>query len=187
VEKATLKGLRLLALFAVVALSVLLFRAFVLERCVVDGASMEDTLFDGDVVLIDKTADEFFRYDVVVARVEAMAQNSFLSETNIVKRIIGLPTETIEIQGGAIYIDGVEQQGYDDCPPWVNARTSWGGIAAQEGGVTLGEDEYFLLGDNRQESMDSRFLGAVKGEDIRGSAVFQIYPPSRIGTGFARE
>lgn len=119
---------------------------FVGQRTHVSGSSMENTLSHKDNLIVDKITYRFkdpVRYDIIVFPYE--------HEKNIyyIKRIIGLPGETIQIADGDIYVDGEV------------LRESYGrevirepGLAAEP--VTLGEDEYFVLGDNRNESSDSR-------------------------------
>ena len=99
-----------------------------------------------------------------------------MSEKTYVKRIIGLPGETVQIIGNQIYIDGmVLSESYGK-----NAMTREG-IASQ--GITLGEDEYFVLGDNRAVSADSRQanIGAVKQEEIEGVVVLRVVPLLKFG------
>ena len=93
-----------------------------------------------------------------------------------VKRVIGLPGETVQITGGYIYIDGELLQAEDG----LN-QVSLAGIAQHP--VTLGRDEYFVLGDNRESSEDSRFvnIGNIKREQITGNAWIRIQPLVRFG------
>jgi signal peptidase I len=163
--KFDIRALRFLALFAVVAVSIVCFRVGVVERVVVSGASMAPTFYSGDVLWTNKLATDYERYDVVVARIDGGA---------VVKRVIGLPGEDVMIKDGNVFINGVVLAGEPD------GVTAHGGIA--QDGVVLAGDEYFLLGDNRAESTDSRFFGAVDAEQIKGKVVCQIFPPSRWGT-----
>ena len=96
-------------------------------------------------------------------------------KTNV-KRVIGLPGETVQITGGYIYIDGELLEADDG----LN-EVSLAGLA--EHPITLGEDEYFLLGDNRDSSEDSRFIniGNVKREQIIGNVWIRILPVTRFG------
>lgn len=157
---------------------VVLFCFFIINyvgcRSLVDGSSMEPNLHDGDNLWVDKLSYNIGdpdRFDVIVFNYD--------EDTTYVKRIIGMPGETIRIdQNGNIYINEmmlVEQYGKEQILPTNIGRASQS--------ILLGEDEYFVLGDNRNNSQDSRLasVGNVSREDIVGKAVFRIYPLSDIG------
>lgn len=94
-----------------------------------------------------------------------------------IKRVIGLPGETIQIIGDTIYINGNVLKEYYGLEPMLS-----GGIAKEP--IKLGKDEFFVLGDNRNESRDSRdgeSVGVVKKKNIDGHAILRIYPFSRVG------
>lgn len=158
-----------------VLLVVWLVITFVGQRTVVDGMSMYDTLDDGDNLWVSKLAyniGEPERFDIVVFPVDE-------EDTYYIKRIIGMPGETLRIDSdGVIYINDEpleEFYGYEIIAPERIGRA--------EDGVTLGEDEYFVMGDNRNESEDSRFelVGNVKRELLIGKAVFRIWPLKSFG------
>lgn len=135
------------------------------------GNSMEPALENGDAVLMNRLPGILFgpgRFDLAVFRREDGKMN--------VKRVIGLPGETVQITGGYIYIDGELLQAEDG----LN-QVSLAGIAQHP--VTLGRDEYFVLGDNRESSEDSRFvnIGNIKREQITGNAWIRIQPLVRFG------
>ncbi|MCD7744188.1 MAG: signal peptidase I [Lachnospiraceae bacterium] len=138
------------------------------------GQSMDTTLSGGDTVLLNTLAYQFGtpqRGDVI-----AFKPNGSSTAYTSIKRVIGLPGETIQIKDGMIYIDGevyLEEQSY---PAMTN-----GGMA--EEGVTLGDREYFVLGDNRNNSEDSRFadVGVVTGDSIEGKVWFVISPSEHRG------
>ncbi len=140
----------------------------------VSGSSMESTLSDGDRLIIDKISYRFSdpeRFDIVVFPYE------YEEKTYYIKRIIGLPGETIWLNDGNIYINGEILEEDYGLETFTNA-----GIAAEP--ITLGENEYFLMGDNRNNSKDSRdpLVGVVSGDTFIGKAVFRIWPLNKIGS-----
>lgn len=162
------------SLIILVALLISLFIVtFIGQRTVVDGESMEDTLYHNDNLIVDKISYRFHepeRFDVIVFPAH------YDSKTYLVKRVIGLPGETVYIDGeGNIYID--DELLEEDYGKEVMLS---GGIA--QASITLGEDEYFVLGDNRNHSLDSRdhMVGNIQREDIIGKAWVRIYPLDKI-------
>ena len=147
---------------------------FIGQRTVVSGSSMEDTLTDGDNLIVDKISYRFHdpsRFDVVVFPYK------YEEDTYYIKRIIGLPGEDVYIDGaGNIYING------ELLPETYGTETILNsGLASST--IHLGEDEFFVLGDNRNNSTDSRFeaVGNIKGDDIVGKAWLRVYPFSDFG------
>ncbi len=146
---------------------------FVAQRTSVSGCSMNDTLQDGDQLILEKVSYRFrdpARFDIVVFRF-AHAKNIFY-----IKRIIGLPGETVQIIGDDIYIDGEILEEDYGLEPIQDPK-----MAAEP--ITLGEDEYFVLGDNRNDSSDSRdpSVANVKRSQIVGRAWLRIWPLNRLG------
>lgn len=132
----------------------------------VSGNAMQPVLDAGDVVLVNRLCYDvgaLGRFDIVVFEREDARQN--------IKRVIGLPGETVQIQGGAVYINGERLEA-----PGSLGAVSLAGRAQQP--VRLGDDEYFLLGDNRDSSEDSRFanIGNVRREQIQGKAWLRFLP-----------
>ncbi len=147
---------------------------FVGQRMVVNGPSMENTLFNGESVIVDKLSYKFSdpkRFDVVVFPYK------FEENTDFIKRIIGLPGEKVRIDfQGQIFINGeVLEEHYG------KATIIDPGRAEKE--ITLGSDEYFVLGDNRNNSTDSRdpFVGNIKKTDFIGKAFARIWPLNKMG------
>ncbi len=147
---------------------------YVGQRTQVSGSSMEATLSDGDNLIVDKISYRFHepeRFDIIVFPYK-YEQNTFY-----IKRIIGLPGETVQIdEAGNIYIDG------------ETLEESYGREVIQDPGeaedlITLEEDEYFVLGDNRNASSDSRdpSVGKILGKDIVGRAWLRIFPFNKVG------
>ena len=149
---------------------------FVGQRTEVEGASMENTLHNGDNLIVDKLSYRFHdpeRFDIIVF------QFQFQDNTYYIKRIIGLPGETVQIMDdGSIYINGEkleENYGMEVIKPETIGR------AAEP--IELGDDEYFVMGDNRNNSSDSRtdMVGNIKRENIIGKAWLRIWPVSDFG------
>ena len=146
---------------------------YVGQRTHVSGDSMKNTLNDGDHLIVDKITyrmREPVRYDIIVFPFR------YKENTFYIKRIIGLPGETVQIAGGEIYIDGeILKESYG------REVIKDPGIA--ESPIELGEDEYFVLGDNRNESSDSRdpSVGKIRREEIVGRAWLRIWPLNKFG------
>lgn len=163
--------------FTVIAMVVIyIILSFVGQRTVVSGNSMYPRLKNNDNILVNKLAykvGDVERFDVVIFPHynEAIGKEVFY-----VKRVIGLPGEMVRVDKGLIYINGellTEYYGcYDEELPYYN------GIAGEE--IYVGEDEYFVLGDNRNNSEDSRTFGCIKKDDLTGKAFLKVYPFSDI-------
>ena len=165
----------LLYLLGVLLLTYLVI-TFVGQRTEVEGASMETTLYDGDNLIVDKITYRFRdpqRFDIIVFPFRHK------EDTYYIKRIIGLSGEKVQIDElGNIYIDGeVLREGYGR--EVIKAENV--GIASEP--IVLGEDEYFVMGDNRNNSTDSRteIVGNIHRKDIIGRAWMRIWPLSRFG------
>ncbi len=138
------------------------------------GQSMEPTLENGDLVLINKIAYTFHepeRYDMIAFR-QREGDNGYYN----VKRVIGLPGETVTIQNGYVFIDGVV---LSDVP--FDEKIATEGLALD--GVTLSDGEYFVLGDNVNNSEDSRFanMGNILENEILGKVVYRWLPKENRG------
>ncbi len=155
----------------VLALSYLV-SAFVAQRIIVHNVSMQETLSEGDVLLMDKITYRIRdpkRYEIICF-------NSEYEREGLIKRVIGLPGETIQITEGMIFINGNQVKDVEGLPKIEDP-----GRASQE--VHLGDDEYFVIGDNREKSIDSRSeeIGNVKRQDIIGKAGLRILPFDKFG------
>ncbi|NLL79855.1 MAG: signal peptidase I [Clostridiales bacterium] len=147
---------------------------FVGQRTEVQGESMETTLSNGDNLIVDKISYRFCepkRYDIIVFPFQ------YAEDTYYIKRIIGLPGETVHIDDdGNIYIDGeILQESYG------REIIRNPGRASQD--IVLGRDEYFVMGDNRNNSSDSRdpVVGNIRRKDIIGRAWIRIWPLDQFG------
>nr|WP_066715416.1 signal peptidase I [Clostridium sp. Marseille-P299] len=147
---------------------------FVLQRTIIDGSSMETNLYDNENVLVEKVSKHFKnydRFDIIVFYPYGKGTKDYY-----VKRVIGLPGETIQIKDGIIYINGEElNENYGKDP------IEDGGIAEKP--IVLADDEYFVLGDNRRVSKDSRIedVGPVSKDKIGGKVILRIWPFSKFG------
>ena len=147
---------------------------YVIQKTIVDGDSMESTLHDKDRLLLDKVTYHLKnpdRFDIIVFYPYGKDVDEYY-----VKRVIGLPGETIQIIGENIYINGTRLEEHYGKDPITD-----GGIAEEP--ITLGDDEFFLLGDNREISLDSRFedVGPVHRDMIAGRAILRIWPLNKFG------
>ena len=146
--------------YVLILLVIILLRIYVVTPVTVDGNSMNDTLYPNDLMLLFKVGN-IERYDIVVANHD---------NKKLIKRVIGMPNDKIKCVSGILYINNEEDtSGYGygeniDFPEYI-----------------LKDDEYFLIGDNRSDSFDSRYFGPVKKEDIVGKANFIIFPFNRFG------
>lgn len=158
---------------AFVMCAVLLFLRFVAQRTCVNGDSMNDTLQSDDNLMVDKLSYRFKdpeRFDIIVFPYEHQ------ENTYYIKRIIGLPGETVQVKNGSIYIDGELLT-----EPYGKEPMERAGIAGEP--VKLAQDEYFVLGDNRNNSSDSRdpSVGNIHRDRIVGKAFIRIWPLDEFG------
>ena len=163
----------------IIEIAIVLMMAFVLVyfigmRTSVVGQSMSETLENGDQILVNR-----FMYKVIGPKandVIVFLPNGNEKSHYYVKRVIGVPGDTVQIKDGRIYVNGTEFTEKADVAAIEDA-----GLAADA--VTLGDDEYFVLGDNRNNSEDSRYanIGNIKREYIIGKAWFVISTGDRFG------
>lgn len=149
--------------YIVIVVVVVLIRTFIITPVRVDGDSMKNTLKNGDILLLYKLSS-IDRFDIIVLDEEK-------DNEKIIKRVIGLPGEAVAIKKGKIYIN---DKVIDD--EYAYGETS------DYNKVTLKDDEYFILGDNRLISKDSRYFGPIKDNEIKGKIVFRLFPFAKIGT-----
>ena len=146
--------------YIIIIIVVLLFRAFVADPIRVKGPSMNNTLKNGDIMILNRHGD-LERGKIVVVKV---------SKTKIIKRIIGLPGDTLYAQNGVLYLnDEVYEEDY------ISSRTK------DFKKVFLRDNEYFVLGDNRAISEDSSVFGPVTKDQILGTTNFTVFPFSKFG------
>lgn len=146
--------------YLAIIIGVILIRTFLVTPVRVDGTSMNKTLNNGDLLILSKVA-KIDRDDIIV-----------LTNDNekIIKRVIGMPGDTVEIKNDRIFINDKK----------IKDEHAFG-KTSDYSLITLKADEYFVLGDNRLVSKDSRYFGPVKKEDIEGQAIFRFFPFTKIG------
>ena len=157
-----------------VLLGTYLLITFVGQRTSVSGSSMEPTLSNNDQLILDKISYRFSepkRFDIIVFPFQ------YKENTNYLKRLIGLPGETVQIDlEGNIYINGeILEEDYG------KEKINFPGLAVEP--ITLGDDEYFVMGDNRNNSSDSRdpSVGNIRRSNIIGKAWVRIWPLNKFG------
>ncbi|HEX9246338.1 MAG TPA: signal peptidase I [bacterium] len=151
------------------ALLSLVIITFVVQAFYIPSGSMEPTLMVDDRILVAKFMYRFepvHRGDVIVFRYPLNPQRDF------VKRVIGLPGDRVQLKDGVVHLDGtvLSEKGYTIKPDFGNY-----------GPVTVPASQYFVLGDNRNNSEDSRFFGYVPRGNVIGKAIFIYWPLPRIG------
>lgn len=162
----------LLKLIAIAALIVFPIRLFVAQPFIVSGASMDPTFQDGQYLIIDELSYRLTdpkRGDVIIFRPPRAPQEFYI------KRIIGLPGETVSIEGGKVYITSPTGTKTQLEEPYI-ANMGNGGDETYK----IGQDEYFVMGDNRPESSDSRVWGLLSREKIVGRALVRLLPANSI-------
>ena len=171
--------------YVIIIAIVVLVRTFLVTPAIVDGASMDYTLEDGQLVFINKLIyriKDIKRFDIVVV-------NNEINKDKIIKRVIGLPGETIRYtiiddngtSKGVLYInDNIVKEEF--LPVEASSKTCIGKTEICETGITLGKDEYFVMGDNREVSKDSRMIGTFTKKQIVGRVKFRVFPFNKFGT-----
>jgi signal peptidase I len=161
--------------FSVIALLIVIpVRTFIAQPFIVSGASMEETFQNGEYLIVDQVSYHVHspeRGDVVVFRYPKDPSKFFI------KRIIGIPGDTITIEGNVVMIENeANPEGFTVNEPYIKSMRP--GVTITE---TLGEREYFVMGDNRDESSDSRIWGILQEERIVGKAFLRLFPPQSFG------
>ena len=162
------KIIRELKPYAIIIMIVALIRTFIVTPVIVVGDSMVPTLEDKQMLLLNKLdyiINDIERYDIVVIKVE---------KNEIIKRVIGLPGETIEYRDNILYINGHEEKNkYDFTTDDFTLKS----ICNCD---KIPKDKYLVLGDNRGVSSDSRIIGLIDKKDIEGSTQISLLPMKKI-------
>ena len=151
--------------YVVIVIFVVLIRTFIATPVRVDGDSMNPTLENRELLLLQKFSTNYNRFDIVVFR---------YNNDKLVKRVIGLPGDYIEYKDDKLYVNGeVIEENY------IHKKTS--DFKLEDFGYNkIPEGKYFVLGDNRTNSLDSRYIGLIDESDIKGIVKISIFPPKKI-------
>lgn len=167
-------ALKEILLFVVLAVVIVIpVRLFVAQPFIVDGESMYPTFTNGDYLIVDELSYRFNepqRGDVVVFKYPGDEKVFYI------KRIIGLPGETVSIDRGQVTVTQTNGTPLSLNEPYVIAEDATYSLDS-----TLGKDQYFVMGDNRPRSSDSRVWGALPKDLIMGRAFVRLLPPSGLG------
>lgn len=175
------------SILAVAVLAAILLRTFVIQPYFIPSGSMEPTLKVGDKVLVNKLSYDFHgvhRGDVIVFKTPPDDHSPGIND--LIKRVIGLPGDTVSAAGGTVYIDGRPLK--ESWLPKVDRKvTSFpssipGCLPSAPGSCRIPPGEYFMMGDNRQDSSDSRVFGPISSRLIVGRAFLIVWPAGRINT-----
>ena len=149
--------------YIIIIIVVVLIRSFIITPARVDGESMESTLYNGEIVLFNKIGlkvNGLKRFDIVVFKQE---------KDLLIKRVIGLPGETVEYINNELYVN------------YKKVDVPFEFEYTKDFKYQIPTDEYFILGDNRDNSKDSRYFGGIKFKNIKGKVNFILFPFNRIG------
>lgn len=152
--------------FIVIILAIILIRLFIVTPVRVDGPSMNNTLKDGDILLLDKYDNKYERFEIVVFNYNG---------ERLIKRIIGLPGEVVSYKNNKLYINGNEIEdnyglGYTEDFELKNLNLT-----------KIPDNEYLVMGDNRNDSLDSRYFGTISKDKILGSVKYRLFPFNKFG------
>lgn len=160
-----MKILKEVSSYIIIILAVVLIRLYIVTPVGVDGSSMYPTLKDKEILLLKKYDKKLERFDIVVFK---------HGDSKLIKRVIGLPGETIEYKNDELYINDTK---INDVV--INQTDDF---SLEDLGIeVIPEDMYFVLGDNRMNSTDSRVIGLISIDDIDGTVSFRLYPFNKFG------
>lgn len=162
----TIKNIKELVPYVVLIIIVILLKTFVFTIVRVNGESMMYTLHNKDMMILDKVSYRFSdikRFDIVVVDITKPKKEK------IIKRVIGLPGEEVSYKDNKLYINGVE------------IKDEYNRIEMDDFTYKLNMGEYYVMGDNRGNSLDSRIIGAINKKQILGKSELIIYPFNRLG------
>ena len=159
--------------YVIIIVVVLFVKTYIIAPIQVNGVSMDSTLHDGDIMLLNKLQYKRYglkRFDIVVIKSR---------DTRIIKRIISLPGDSVKVVDNTLYIN---DEKYEE--EYLDEGTITNDFTLEELFDTdkVPEGKYFVMGDNRDDSLDSRILGFIDEEDVEGIASITIFPFNRIGS-----
>ena len=152
--------------YFIIIITVILLRTYIITPVRVDGLSMYPTLENNEILLLKKYDHKFERFDIIVLGYE---------NDKLVKRIVGLPGEYIEYKDNKLYVDGeiIKENFLKD--------TITEDFNIEEFGEKIPDNYYFVMGDNRGNSTDSRIIGFISEKDIKGTVEISIFPLNKLG------
>ena len=155
------------SIYVIIIILIILLRTFIITPVRVDGDSMNENLKDGEILLLKKYDKSYERFDIVIFNYK---------KDKLIKRIIGLPGENIEYKDSKLYINGkyVEEE--------MISKETYDFSLNELGFEIIPDGYYFVLGDNRTNSTDSRIIGLVSEKDILGTTNFAIFPFNKFGS-----
>jgi signal peptidase I len=180
--KEALQWIKAIVLAVIISL---IIRGFVFETVLVEGSSMENTFTTGDRLILYKLGYYFSppaKGDIIVIQISEGAFSKFpllnkmpfvkkalpdLSEIDYIKRVIGVPGDIVEFKEGAVYVNGEK----------LNEQYAKGPTYCEKEKIEVEEHKVFVLGDNRLDSKDSREIGLIDFDKIRGKVILKIWPP----------
>ena len=155
--------------YLIIILVVVLIRTFIVTPVQVSGISMKPNLKNNEILILKKYDKSYQRFDIVVINQQ---------KEKLIKRIIGLPGESIEYKNNKLYVNGKVVKE----PFKTNTTTSDFSFDELFGeGVTVPKDMYFVMGDNRNHSSDSRVIGFINKKDIKGTVGIRLFPFNKFG------
>lgn len=165
-----MKTLKEILSYIVIIIVVVLVRTFIITPVIVSGNSMLPNLKNRQILLLSKLSKDYERFDIVV--VEHIVKGE---KEKLVKRVIGLPGEDVEYKDSKLYInDTLVSENFIDCETMDFNLAKLGYLEIPEG-------YYFIMGDNRSDSLDSPELGLIPIKEIKGKIVFSLFPFNRFG------
>lgn len=168
-KEKVMKFLKEIIPYILIIIIILLVKKFIFTTILVNGDSMNKTLYENDFMILDKISyrvKDIERFDIIVANV---------SKTKLIKRVIGLPGEHIKYENNILYVNGKkikDEYGYG---------TTYDFDLNHLGFDKIPDNYYLVLGDNREDSLDSRTIGLIAEKDIVGHATFTLFPFNRFG------
>ena len=144
--------------YIIILVIVILIRTFIVSPVRVNGGSMDDTLHEGDILILEKFRTNYKLHDIVVVNTKKLTDP-------VIKRIMAIPGDTVSIENGSLYIN---KKKVND--PYNNY------FMEDYEEIKLDDDQYFVLGDNRKISLDSRVIGPIKEKEIEGIVNIRVWP-----------